>query len=119
MIPAVGDGEVAMPLAEAFEYYGTQRGAVPNYVNRFALMSREHTLPWDAQSSAYDITVPTLVVHSENALSPELARKFFAALGGVKEQVWLESNGHIDFYDDPTRIDDASDHLARHFRAHL
>ena len=33
VIPAVGDGDVAMPLAEAFDDYGTSRGAVPNYVN--------------------------------------------------------------------------------------
>jgi fermentation-respiration switch protein FrsA (DUF1100 family) len=118
-IPAVGDGEVAMPLAEAFEYYGTTRGAVPNYVNRFAIMSREQTLRWDAQSAAYDITVPTVMVHSENALAPALARKFFASLAGLKEQIWLESEGQIDFYDDPNRIDSAADQLTRHFRAHL
>lgn len=118
-IPAVGDGDVAMPLAEAFEYYGTPRGAVPNYVNRFAIMSREQTLQWDAQSAAYDITVPTVMVHSENALAPPLARMFFASLGGLKEQVWIESEGQIDFYDDPNRIDSAADHLTRHFRAHL
>jgi fermentation-respiration switch protein FrsA (DUF1100 family) len=119
VIPAVGGDEAAMPLAEAFEYYGTARGRVPNYVNQFALMSREHTLPWDAQAAAYDIAVPTLVVHSENALAPELAKKFFSALGGLKEQVWVDSKGHIDFYDESERVDAASDHLTRHFRAHL
>lgn len=119
VIPAVGEGEVAMPLAEAFEYYGTPRGSVPNYVNQFALMSREHTLTWDAQAASYDITVPTIVVHSENALAPGLAKKFFAALGGLKEQVWIDSKGHIDFYDEPERIGPSADHLARHFRAHL
>ncbi len=82
-------------------------------------MSREHTIPWDAQAAAYDITVPTLVVHSEKALAPALARKFFAALGGLKEQVWVESKGHIDFYDEPDRVNAAADHLNRHFRAHL
>jgi fermentation-respiration switch protein FrsA (DUF1100 family) len=119
VIPAVGEGEVAVALAEAFEYYGTERGRVPNYTNQFALMSREHTIRWDAQASAYDITIPTLIVHSQNALAPSLARKFFAALGGLKEQVWVESEGHIDFYDEPKRIGTAADHLTRHFRAHL
>ena len=119
VIPAVGEGDVAMPLPEAFEYYGTARGAVPGYVNRFALMSGEHTLGWDAQSAAYDITVPTVLIHSERAAAPALARKFFAALGGLKEQVWLESNNHIDFYDRAEQIDSASNELARHFRAYL
>jgi fermentation-respiration switch protein FrsA (DUF1100 family) len=119
VIPAVGEGDVAMPLPEAFEYYGTSRGAVPGYVNEFALMSGEHTLPWDAQNAAYDITVPTVMVHSECAAAPALARKFFAGLGGLKEQIWVDSENHIDFYDEPSRIDTVSNELARHFRAHL
>jgi len=119
VIPVVGDGDVAMPFAEANEYYGTSRGAVPNYVNQFAVMSSEHALPWDAQSTAYDITVPTLMIHSENAVAPPLARKFFAALGGLKDQIWIESDSHIDFYDQPDRIDSAAEQLTRHFRAYL
>lgn len=118
-IPALGAGEIGMPLAEASAYYSSDRGRVPNYKNEFAIMSREHTIPWDAQSAAYDITVPTLVVHSENALAPDLARKFFSSLGGRKEQVWVESKGHVDFYDQPEHVNIVSDHLARHFRAHL
>jgi hypothetical protein len=39
MIPAVAPdgGDVAMPLREAYEYYGTPRGAVTNYVNEYAV----------------------------------------------------------------------------------
>ena len=118
-IPAVGEGDVAMPLPEALSYYGTARGAVPNYVNEFALMSREHTLPWDAQSFAPRINVPTLMIHSENAFSPDLARSFFAALGGDKTEVWLESKGQIDFYDDPELVEPAGDLLVKHFRAKM
>ncbi|MBW2507044.1 MAG: alpha/beta hydrolase [Deltaproteobacteria bacterium] len=119
VIPALGEHESAVPLGDAFEYYRAGRGLVPNYINELALMSGEHTLTWDAQAAAYDITVPTIVVHSENAIAPDLARKFFAALGGLKDQVWIESKGHVDFYDEPERVNLAADHLTRHFRAHL
>lgn len=115
-IPAVGEGDVAMPLPEAFEYYGTPRGAVPNYRNEFAVMSREHTLPWDAQSHAPKIDMPLLMIHSENALAPDLARKFYAAHKGPKEEQWVESRGHVDFYDDPALIGPACIALAYHFR---
>jgi uncharacterized protein len=120
-IHAVGrEGEeVAMPLAEAFNYYGTPRGQVPGYVNAFARMSREHTLPWDAQGAAPEIAQPTLLIHSERALAPSLARAFFAALAGPKEAVWMESDGQIDFYDDPRRTVPAATRLAAHFEAHL
>lgn len=54
-VPAVAEdgGDVAMPLREAYEYYGTPRGSVPNYVNRFAVESRMETLPFDALSVAH------------------------------------------------------------------
>jgi fermentation-respiration switch protein FrsA (DUF1100 family) len=55
----------------------------------------------------------------QRAAAPPLARKFFASLGGLKEQIWIESTGHIDFYDHPERVQTAADQLTRHFRAHL
>lgn len=125
LIQAVGGAEaetpkeVAVPSEEARAYYETPRGRAPNYVNALAVMSREHTLRWDAQSCAYDISVPTLIIHSRSAVAPELAQKFFSALYGLKEQIWVESEGHVDFYDEPKRIGTAATHLTRHFRAHL
>jgi len=120
-IPAVakGNGDVAMPLDEAYEFYGTPRGAPPNYVNGFAVMSREVTLPWSARAFAPSIRVPTLMIHSENALAPALARQWFSALAGPKEERWMTSKGQIDFYDEPIRIEPAADALAEHFRQHL
>jgi uncharacterized protein len=116
-IPAVGKGPgpVAMPLDEAYEYYGTPRGSVPNYVNAFAVMSRGDTLPYDAQGYAPRITAPTIVIHSEKALAPALARKFYDGLSGPKTIEWLESKGQIDFYDEPSRIAAAADLVAAFF----
>jgi hypothetical protein len=116
-IPAVAPegGDVAMPLLEAYEFYGTPRGAVPNYVNGFAVQSHAYTLPFDAQVATERIAVPTLIVHSENALSPDLAHQFFARLTAPKTELWLRSQGQIDFYDDPTLIDPAADAMTRFF----
>jgi hypothetical protein len=82
-------------------------------------MSREHTLPWDAQAFAPKIRVPTLMIHSENALAPPLARSFYAALAGEKRELWVESKGQIDFYDDPALIEPAADQLAKFFRTNM
>src|SRR5262245_47354303 len=118
-IPAVGQGEVAMPFAEAFEFSGTPRGAVPNYVNSFAVQSREFTVPFDTMTAADNIRVPTLMVHSERAMLPALARAFYARLQAPKQELWLQSRGQIDFYDDARLIDPAADAIAEHFRVHL
>jgi fermentation-respiration switch protein FrsA (DUF1100 family) len=73
-IPAVAPdgGDVAMPLREAYEFYGTPRGGVPNYVNGYAVQSLAYSLPFDARSAASAISAPVLIVHSEKAWLPIL-----------------------------------------------
>jgi hypothetical protein len=117
VIPAVAadGGDVAMPLREAFEYYGTARGAVPNYVNAFAVESYDRPAV-DAQEAARRLAVPFLLVHSEHALAPALARQFYSGVTSGKTQLWLASAGQIDFYDDPALIESASDAAAELFR---
>jgi uncharacterized protein len=117
MIPAVAadGGDVAMPLREAFEYYGTARGAVANYFNAFAVESYEQP-GIDAQEAGKRLAVPFLLVHSEHALAPSLAREFYSAVTSDKKQLWLESAGQIDFYDDPALIEPAADAAAELFR---
>ncbi len=117
-IPAVAadGGNVAMPLREAFEFYGTPRGQVPNYVNGYAVQSLAHSLPFDARGAADMIEAPVLIVHSETALTPDLAHAFYSAVRSPKRELWLESQGQIDFYDDPKLISPAADAVAAFLR---
>src|SRR5262245_48049028 len=117
-IPAVAadNGDVAMPLAEAFAYYGTVRGAVPNYINGFATQSWAYTSTFDAVGAAKLITVPTVIVHSERALAPSLARRFQADLNNARI-LWVESSGQIDFYDNPGLIAIGADAVTGFFTA--
>jgi uncharacterized protein len=117
-IPAVGPGggDVAMPLREAYEFYGTARGGVPNYVNGYAVQSLAYSLPFDARGAADTIKVPVLIVHSEKALTPDLAHAFYSAVKAPKHEIWLESQGQIDFYDDPKLVTPAADAVAAFLR---
>jgi uncharacterized protein len=118
-IPAVGPdgGDVAMPLREAYEFYGTPRGQVPNYVNGYAVQSLAYSLPFDARGAADALDVPVILVHSENALAPDLARAFLSAVKSPKRELWLDSQGQIDFYDDPKLINPAADAVAEFLRS--
>jgi uncharacterized protein len=117
-IPAVAPdgGDVAMPLPEAYEFYGTPRGGVPNYVNGYAVQSLAYSLPFDVRSAAGAISVPVLIVHSEKALTPDLAHAFYSAVKSPKHELWLESQGQIDFYDDPKLVTPAADAVAAFLR---
>jgi len=116
-IPAVSaeSTDVAMPLREAYEYYGTSRGAVANYMNAFAVQSRAYTATFDSMGAAALIKVPTFIVHSETALAPALARRFIANLAGPHEERWLSSRGQIDFYDQDSLIGAAADAIVDYF----
>jgi len=49
-------------------------------------------------------------------LAPDLARAFYTAVKSPKRQLWLESQGQIDFYDDPKLIGPAADAVAKLWR---
>lgn len=119
-IPAVAlEGDAAMQTAELFDYYGTPRAGVANYTNGFAVMSREHFLPFDVQSVAPALMQPTVMVHAENALSPQWARQFHAALAGPKALHWLDGPSQVAFYDDPALVGSAADLMAAHLHTNL
>jgi uncharacterized protein len=118
-VPAVATtGDAAMTTSELVDYYG-RRAAGPNYKNAFALMSREHFLGFDVQSAAPRIKAPVCMIHSEKALSPHWARKYYETLSEPKQIHWLESTGQVEFYDGPHLVTAASDILADHLRNHL
>jgi fermentation-respiration switch protein FrsA (DUF1100 family) len=119
-IPAVSlTCDAAMTLADTHDYYGTLRAGVPNYKNEFAVMSREHFLPFDVQAAAPRLRAPLAMVHSENALSPPWARAFFDSVKHPKSLDWVDSKGQVDFYDDPRLVRAACDRIARHLHVHL
>jgi fermentation-respiration switch protein FrsA (DUF1100 family) len=120
IVPAVAlQGDAAMTLPDTYDYYGTRRAAVANYRNAFAVMSREHFLPFDVQAAAAELTVPLAMVHSENALSPTWARRFFERVRAPKTLEFLESKNQVDFYDEPRLVRAATDRIAEHLREHL
>lgn len=117
VIPAAHlEGDAAMQTADTVDYY-TRRAVHSNYRNEFAVMSREHFLPFDVQAAAVALTVPVLMIHSENALSPSWARDFAERLPNGAKLEWLSSQGQTDFYDDPALIAQAADLLAAHLLA--
>jgi hypothetical protein len=107
--------EVAMPGREAYDWYGTARGAKPNWQNRSATMFFETFLAFDSISSGPEIGAATMVVHSDAALVPDSAKRFLASTAGDKELVWTSSENHVAFYDEDRLVNLASDNAARWF----
>jgi len=106
------DAAMFFPL----DYYGSNaRGAVPEWTNRFAVMSWTDWLTFDAVSTAPGVRVPTLMVHADDAALPDNAKKFFAALPGPKHLFWTVGT-QTDFYDREPQVGLAVDVAVAHFR---
>jgi len=85
-------------------------------VNGYAVQSSAYTRPFDVRGAADLIKVPVLIVHSEQALAPDLAHSFYSAVRSPKQELWLQSRGQIDFYADPQLITPAADAVAAFVR---
>jgi fermentation-respiration switch protein FrsA (DUF1100 family) len=102
------------------EYYmdQTRGGRVKAWTNAFAVMSWENWLDFDPVSEAARVTIPALIVHTDNCALPDQARKTYAALKGPKTMHWTTGD-HFQFYDGPEKVAEAADVTAEHFRRHL
>ncbi|WNV73735.1 alpha/beta hydrolase [Geodermatophilus sp. DSM 44513] len=118
-VPAVGAGDplAAMPFDLDF-YQDPQRGGVPAWPNRFAVMAWPGWLTYDPVALAPRVRQPVLVVHSEQGAIPAGAHRFADALPAPATVEWRDGT-QFDFYDGDTHVDDAVDRAAAHFAAHL
>ena len=100
---------VAMPGHEAYDYYGTQRGLRSGWVNRSAVMFFEPFLQFNAIDAGRDIKAPTLVIHSDTALVPDGARRFFQSIPTNQKNLhWMSTENHIAFYDQQEVVEEAA-----------
>jgi len=110
------DPEAAM-VGVAF-YERPDRGLLPEWTNRFAVMQWEEWLTLDGVAPASRISVPTMVIHSDGSALPDNARRFHAALAGPKALTWLEGE-HTLFYDTEPQVTQAARAAAGHLKTAL
>jgi uncharacterized protein len=106
------------PPAMVDYFLNPTRGGVPRWSNRFAVMAYPEWLAFDPVSAAPGITVPTLMVHSEQATQPEAACRFCAGLAGPKAELWT-GGVQFDFYDQDSHVTPAVDAVVDHLDAAL
>lgn len=108
----------AVMFGEIDYYQNPQRGAIPQWENRFAVASWAEWLTFNPMPEAKNIKVPTLFVHSEKAAIPDGARQFFAKIPGQNKRfVWLNDNTQFDFYDKEATVNQAIALITNHLQA--
>jgi uncharacterized protein len=119
MVPAYRPGDDRAGMFVDRDYYANpRRGAVPEWKNEMAEMSWLFWLTFDGVRAAGEVSVPTVMVHSDGCVFPEHAKSVCAALKGPKQLEWTEGS-QIDFYDQEPHVTNAVAIAAPHFRATL
>lgn len=122
-LPAVATaGEAAMPGAEPYAYYGTERSASRHWRNELTRGSLHSLMTFDALGAAELLgATPLLVVHGvgDDYCSPELARELHDRAPGAKEIRWLDTRVHIDLYDQEPYVTEAARTTADFLHRHL
>jgi len=118
-VPGVSTEDADAAMYGPFDYYlDPARGAVPQWGNRFAVMSWPGWLGFDPISVAPLVTAPTVIVHSPDAAVPDGVRRFHEVLPAPKELIWT-TGGQMDFYDQQPQVEAALDAAAAHFTSTL
>lgn len=107
----------AQSVMYQIDYYtNPERGAIPEYDNKFNALSWEPWLTYDAIQTADKLHSSILLVHSDAAAIPQGAKKFAAAAGDKANLVLLDEITQFDFYDDPEAITTSVELVNAHFK---
>jgi uncharacterized protein len=106
-----------MPTAEAYSYYDrTSRNHAPTWSSRTTAASLEPYLTFNAISQAPLVApTPLLIVHGtgDTVLLPVKAQAAYDVATGPKELVWVETDNHIELYDQDPYVTEAVGHVLR------
>jgi uncharacterized protein len=110
----------AVMFGEIDYYQNPQRGAIPQWDNRFAVATWAEWLTFNPMPTARQINVPTLFIHSEKAAIPQGAKQYFAAIPTQNKQfVWLNNLTQFDFYDQAQTVSTSVNLVTQHLRSAL
>jgi len=97
---------------EAYDYYWTPRGKVPNYENKMAVFSLDTRVSFDI-TDQIELLAPTpyLAIAGTKALTFGLSKRAFNSANEPKELFKIEGATHVDLYDIDEYVDQAVEKL--------
>lgn len=118
-----GDGRpVVMAGQEPYDYYGTARSASPGWVNQLTALSVLELITTDLAVGADFVSpTPLLMVHGRGDAycTPDQAQAAFDRAGEPKRLVWLDTEVHVDLYDNEPHVAHAVEETVSWYTAHL
>ena len=84
-----------------FDYYlNPERGAISQWgADKFALMSWEDWLTTDPMPTAAQLSIPTLMIHSDGAVLPQYTKTYFENIATDDKKLhWMETQLESPFH---------------------
>ena len=120
-VPAYDPNNMEAAMFFPVDYYAkSERGAIAEWTNNFAVMSWEPWLTYDGIASSNNVNVPTIIIGSEKQFLPDGMKQAFGNINHDQKQlVWLSDYEHDEFYDNAEAIEKAVKELTNHFKTNL
>lgn len=120
-IPSISKTDKSAAMFGDFDYYlNKNRGAVAQWsADKFSVVSWEDWLTFNPMPTAKQIQVPTIMIHSDNAVLPDYAKKFFNDIPHEDKALHWTEGTQFDFYDQPKQVTEAVAAINAFFKNHI
>jgi len=123
-IPTISTTDESAAMYGPYDYYlNAQRGAVPEWsADQFAVMSWEAWLTTDPMPSAKNLTIPTLMIHSDGAVLPDYTKSYFASIATEDKKLhWMETEldspfDQFNYYDQDNQVTESVEKASEWFK---
>lgn len=104
------------PMYQAPYYTEEHRGLIPEYDNKFSILTWKPWLTYNAHASAKRLSKSTLMIGSSGMVLPAGAATYEKQTSAPLEKLWFGDDvTQFDFYDHPDIVTSAADRIASFF----
>lgn len=120
-IPSISKTDKTAAMVGDYDYYlNPRRGAVPQWsADKFAVMSWEDWLTFNPMPVAKQIQVPVMMIHSDGAVLPDYAKKFFNDIPHDNKVLHWTEGTQFDFYDNTKQVSEAVAQVTSFFKKQI
>lgn len=122
-IPTISIEDESAAMYGPYDYYlNPERGAIEEWSSdKFAVMSWEDWLTADPMPSASNLTVPTLMIHSDGAVLPQYTKNYFDRIATDDKRLhWMDTEldspfHQFSYYDQDAEVNESVEEAAKWF----
>lgn len=122
-IPTISTEDESAAMYGLYDYYlNPERGAIEEWSSdKFAVMSWEDWLTTDPMTSASNLTVPILMIHSDGAVLPQYTKNYFDRIAADDKRLhWMDTEldspfHQFSYYDQDAEVNESVEEAAKWF----